>query len=324
MEINEADDENLVPLNEQNDQSNLTWYILSILSWYLLLCFEFYSYLSEFSINNLSNYIEPKSNLPFYLNIFFPMITSKIFVFLFCLIGFVIYLIYTTCKKDENLFKSMISIWTKFHSIPFLLIIFAFIHSPSIINEVETISKIPYIVGLVFSFFGFVSLIFIYIKTNLPCEWYIVLSIKKGCFSSLITYSWFLIFYSTFKIYLSVYDSKNINNESFTIVLLKYLNTFNIAINVGISINGLGCLIYSLIFKDIVMLFTNILIYKDLLMYFSYKLKKMVISIFKYEEITKKMNEIILIFDIVGSVLIALFVAEITFIVIRFREKLFK
>ena len=254
------------------------------------------------------------------------MITSKIFVFLFCLIGFVIYLIYTTCKKDENLFKSMISIWTKFHSIPFLLIILAYIHSPNVINEIVTISKIPYIVGLVFSFLGFVSLIFIYIKTNLPCEWYIVLSIKKGCFSCLITYSWFLIFYSTFKICLSVYDFDFTKYNIQPSEILKYYNTFNIVINVGISINGLGCLIYSLIFKDIVMLFTNILIYKDLLMYISSKLKiSDIYKTYNYsEEITKKVKDIRLTFEIIGSVLIALFVAEITFIVIRFREKLFK
>ena len=339
--INDSDNENLVSLDGQKGQSNETWYAFSILSWFLLLCAEFDTYTYEYpfkSANNIVNSFIGKVEeieIIHFLFLHCPMITSKIFILCFTLFGFIIYLIFTTYKKDENLFKSMISILTRFHFIPFLFIIIAFTFSQSLANEILN-SKTPFIISLAFSFLGFASLVFIYFKTNLPCEWYIVFSIKKGCFSSLITYSWFLIFYNIIKLCLAGPNLTNIYNFD----IKNYLKILKIAINVCISINGLGCLIYSLIFTDIVMLFTNVLIYKDLIIFVFSKFKFSFNNLLKYSEkeiqiyiegrknlyieIEQSIKEIRISFGTVSSILMALFVAEMIFIIIRFKQKLFK
>ena len=341
--INDSDNENLVSLDGQKGQSNETWYAFSILSWFLLLCAEFDTYTYEYpfkSANNIVNTFIGKVEeieIIHFLFLHCPMITSKIFILCFTLFGFIIYLIFTTYKKDENLFKSMISILTRFHFISFLLIIIAFTFSQNLTSEIFN-NKNPLIISLAFSFLGFASLVFIYFKTNLPCEWYIVFSIKKGCFSSLITYSWFLIFYNIIKLCLT--GSNFINGKLYNFDIVNYLKVFKIAINVCISINGLGCLIYSLIFTDIVMLFTNVLIYIDLMIFVFSKFKFSVDNLLidsidkvrdyidknknSYIEIEQSIKEIRISFGTVSSILMALFVAEMIFIIIRFKQKLFK
>ena len=46
----------------------------------------------------------------------------NIYVFLLSVVGFAIYLIFTTCKKKQNLYDGMVDTWSKFHFIPLLFI----------------------------------------------------------------------------------------------------------------------------------------------------------------------------------------------------------
>ena len=98
--LNDSDKENLVSINGENENGkfNIAWYVYSILTWFLLLCIELDAYLNDFlSFNNILN-IDSKI-------FFLPMASSKIFIFCMNLFGFIIYLIFTTCKRDENLFR---------------------------------------------------------------------------------------------------------------------------------------------------------------------------------------------------------------------------
>ena len=264
--INDSEDKNLVPLNEQNSQSNSIWYFLSIFSWFILLCLQFDQILkgiNHFNLIIIFEKVNEKLRDIIEPNFIYNLATSRLFTFLrtfifgISLFGFIIYLIFTTTKKDENLLNSMMSKLTKFHFIPFILISALYISLKlDLFNErfpplplASTLSLI-----LVFSFLGCASLIFIYIITNLPCEWYIVFTIKKGCFSCLIAFSWFLFNFSFPAIIF--FFSKMIDNPNPkpSIALLSFFVLFN----------NLGIIIFSFIFKDLVVLITHLLIYKEI------------------------------------------------------------
>ena len=52
--------------------------------------------------------------------------------------------------------------------------------------------------NLIFTIIGFISLIVIYILTKLNSEWYIVMAIKKGVYSTFIILLWYN-YYNSFK-----------------------------------------------------------------------------------------------------------------------------
>ena len=284
--LNDSDKENLVSINGENENGkfNIAWYVYSILTWFLLLCIELDAYLNDYlSSNNILNVLDSKI-------FFLPMASSKIFIFCMNLFGFIIYLIFTTCKRDENLLKSMMSTKIRFHFIPFLFILLSFIFSSNTFFNIRNkYLLIPSIVSLISGVFGCVLLSLIYSKTNIPCEWYIVLPIKKGCFSCLITYSWFLIIYDVISI-----CTVKITNEK----------TIQVLVIVFIIINSLGALSFSLIFKDLLVLLTSLFIYRDLIAnYFS-----------AYGTAA----------GVIVLVLMALFIAGIILLIIFHKDKLFK
>lgn len=297
--LNDSDKENLVSINGENENGkfNIAWYVYSILTWFLLLCIELDAYLNDFlSFNNILN-IDSKI-------FFLPMASSKIFIFCMNLFGFIIYLIFTTCKRDENLLNSMTNKWVRFHFIPFLIASFIYILSQFFINSKTEGHQLAFLsIYLVLSFLGCISLIFIYIKTNLPCEWYIVFSIKKGFFSCLITYLWFLIY--SFIIFLTVLKLRK----------ERGINADKTMKAVGLTcllLNNLGCYIFAFIFKDLLVLIANLFIYKDLIVTF----------IANSEEIFKESFG--RAGGIIGITIIVLYIAEIVFLSIRYNDKLFK
>ena len=195
----------------------------------------------------------------------------------------------------------------RFHFISFLFIsgLYIFLKLEIFVGKrEEEPSKLFFSLIFIFSFLGCVSLIFFYIKTNLPCEWYIVLSIKKGCFSCLISYSWFLFI------------------VSFTLIILlfgflkdwKIDNDKNIKALVSsfVIINNLGIIIFSFIFKDLIVLITHFLIYKDVF--------PILISIFD----SLRKDSFALIAGIIGLIIISLILIEIILLPIIFKNKLFK
>ena len=176
-------------------------------------------------------------------------------MFAICLIGFIVYIVYLTCKKDNNLINAMFGKWTKFNFIPFVIMFIQYI----IYNNVNTrLFKSIFIADLIFSIFGLISLLFIYVNINIPFEWYITLAIKKGAFSSLIFSLWLqfcndIVILSLWKDNISDISPKSIQ---------AMLIIWSILI-------GLGMIIFSFCFSDLMAIFLNLLFFINCLITFS-------------------------------------------------------
>ena len=232
--------DNIEQINTYN-YNQIAWLATSILSWFFFLCCQ------------LENYRATKLMLLNENENFFILII-KLFIFGISLAGFITYLIFTTCNKNQNLYNAMLG-KTKFHFIPLL-----FASALFIINMYEQqiteksnrlIIKRLVITNLVFSILTLITLIIFYTKINIPCEWYIILTIKKGTFSCLIPYILHLICTDIFYLI-------NFKDNDKIILLKKILSI----------IKGIISLFFSFIFKDIIVAFTNSFIYiKDLILY---------------------------------------------------------
>ena len=244
--------------NRGNGSESLGWHIISILSWILLLftAWNSYNQNSVFWDSFLGNLSYFRMNMPL----------LKIFVLIISLCGFVVYIIFTTYKKNLNLYNDMLSSWSKFHFIPLLFISALFILGSNI-GSYDGIDGYKYIkmlliFDIIFTIIALISLIIIYIKTTLNCDWYIVMAIKKGTYSTFIVLLWYNFFYTIICLravdcaIIYLYQNKN---------YLDYIDNLNSLYKVtGILFSilfALGVFIFSLLFKDLMALFVNFLIY---------------------------------------------------------------
>ena len=173
------------------------------------------------------------------------------------LAGFIIYMIKSTCKKDESVFGGMMGQWSRFHFVPLLFVSALFIIGECTDTNLEKINhfKDMHIAGLIFTIFGLISLIFIYIMTELKADWYIVLTLRKGTYSCLITLMWYYFCYNIF--YIRIFDTEK-----------DYLN-WRKGCGLAFSIIfGIGSLIFAFIFKDLVIAGMTTLIYIGLTAYY--------------------------------------------------------
>ena len=286
LEINREDSMSS-DLIDDNNRISLVWYILSISSWALFSCCLLESYLNDPSLNN-TKYYHRTISLP----------TVKIFITSLNLVGFIIYLIFTSCKKDNHLYKSMFRGITKFHFVPLLLtsalLILQHISISFKING-ETNQKNILISDLVIALLALSTFIITYIGMHLPCEWYIVLAIKKGTFSCLIPY---LLYNSLFDI----------------VILIEKEETAQIIAIISMILLAVVSISLSFIFKDIIMSFINALIYAGLIIF---------CASLNFEN--SKIKKLIIIF-----IWLILGISEISSITIigillsRFKEKIFK
>ena len=274
---------NIEQINESN-QNQTIWYIFSILSWFFFICCQLDSYLRIL--------IFKSSEGVFNIQIF------QLFILLISSAGLIIYLIFTSCKKNQNLYNSMLGKKTKFHFIPLLFASVLFIikeiiqlrfYSPEFINRII-------ITDLVFSILTLAFLIFIYIQMNIPYEWYIVLTIKKGTFSCLIP--WVLYLIKEDILFLMeidmIYNGKVINIISHIIA-------------------ELCSLLFSFIFKDILVAFTNVLIYISYLTF-----------TFLYILFGSSENGILIFYVILYSIFILFSLFLIAFLSIKYKDKIFQ
>jgi hypothetical protein len=286
LEINREDSMSS-DLIDDNNRISLVWYILSISSWALFSCCLLESYLNDPSLNN-TKYYHRTISLP----------TVKIFITSLNLVGFIIYLIFTSCKKDRHLYKSMFRGITKFHFVPLLLTsALLILQHISISFEIisETNQKNILISDLVIALLALGTFIITYIGMHLPCEWYIVLAIKKGTFSCLIPY---LLYNSLFDI----------------VILIEKEETAQIIAIISMILLAVVSLSLSCIFKDIIIAFINALIYAGFIIF---------CASLNFEN--SKIKKLIIIF-----IWLILGISEISSITIigillsRFKEKIFK
>ena len=284
-----------------NDNKNKIFLLISILSWLTLLVTSWTSIglpysMKIFKIIWLTQSINfEKEGAGDYL--YNPIMILyefhyAIFIFAFSLvtIGFIIYMLF---RENENIIELMLGKFSRFHFIPLFCISALFIIGESInIFDIDDIfdifKKIPYnyyhpyyfilltfeklldslkdikfIFNFAFTIIALGSLIFICIKTKVKSPWYAFLSINKGAYScliSLLVYNlcFSILFYVKVKLH-----KKGKKGEDWT-----KASGIAFSLIVGI-INSL----LSFILKDIMISFTNILIYAGMLFYF-FKIKK--------------------------------------------------
>ena len=250
--INESD----TPLNPQldnneNNSENLGWHIISILSQILLLFTTWNSYNTDVLFWEKFELYYPY--FPLYINM--PLL--KIFVLIITLLGFVVYFFFTTYKKNINLYNDMLSSWSKFHFIPLIFISALFIicsNKGSYYNIKNVL-----IVDIIFTIIALISLIIIYIKTTLNCDWYIVMAIKKGTYSTFIV----LLQYNFLYTIICLIDN-NYKIESYpkySDYRDKFITLYKVTGILLPLIFGIGVFVFSLLFKDLMALFINLLIY---------------------------------------------------------------
>ena len=183
------------------------------------------------------------------------------------LAGFVLYMIKSTCKKDEAVFNGMMGQWSKFHFFPLLCISAMFL-----VGEVgcdddyaakNHHGRDMHLTCYLFDILGLCSLIFIYIMTDLNSDWYVLLTLKKGTYSCFITLLWYYFCYDIY--YLREVDSDENQNSSKDYKLYDWGKGCGIAFSI---IFGIGSLAFAYIFKDLVVCGMNLLIYLGLTIYY--------------------------------------------------------
>ena len=187
----------------------------------------------------------------------YPLQLENTFLYIFIIVtmifaslAFIVYIVKSTFKKEEAIFGGMLGYWTKFHFIPLLIagglfIIGIYCDDNNIVSSNKL--KGANIAGLILDVLGLACLIYIYIKTDLPGDWFSAL-IKKGAYSSLISLEWYYFCYLMYN--LAVY-----NNENDILTTKK---------NCGITmpiIEGVVALVFAFFFKDVIIALMNVLIF---------------------------------------------------------------
>ena len=291
---------------------SICW-ILSVLSWLLLIVTGWISvkWLHDptaiiWTIHRMNNPkvlgIHTGQYFPIQMQVSFIYIVF-IFTMIVALAGFIIYFVKSTFKKDDSVYGGMMGPFSRYHFFPLFCVSALFIigecsDRPTPKNNVHH-HKDMLISSAVFTILGLCSLVFIYIMTDLNTDWYILLTLKKGTYSCLITLLWYYFCYLIYQ--LRTIDTIKDN--------LNWIKGCGIAFSI---IFGLGALAFSFVFKDLVISGVTAFIYAGLTTYF-----------FTLEEAHRKLfNK--LADGIIDIVMMVLSVALFVLLIIKFREECLK
>ena len=280
------------------DQSIKPSYILSVISWIIFTCT-----LLEYIINK-PLVIDHKYRVIIAIP-YFPLI--ELFIFVNSLLGLISYLIFTTYKKNDNLYNAMLSGVVKTHSAPLFLLSLMLITEKLIINCIHSrYFEVGFEVALIIFHFllCIASLVFIFIivlkisKMQYSLKWYMVLPIKKGAFSCLLPYLLYKFSYDLCVLF--AFMEAKISFIDFVFIVLF------------ISIGAIS-LFFSFILKDIIMAVTNILISIGLL-----------VNINLYEIFRYFLTDSGLVISIIVGIISVLASAIIIFLLLKKSEDVFK
>ena len=286
--------------------SCLSWILLVVTSWISLRWLEDYDSYVVWTIF-VERGFERYYYLPFQCHVAFLYIVF-IFSFVFSLFCCIYYIIKTTFKKDPAIINAMLGPFTKFHFIPILFISALYIIGECYYNrvDIDKYSKEMVTTGFIFSIIALISLILIYIKTDLSWnKWWEVILLKKGPYSNLITLLWYYFCYN-------IYHVRRVNNPD-----ADYEDNWNWKRGCGLAfsiISGLGAIAFSIIFKDLLVCFFNILIYTGCLVYYV----KIHNAIRKLKYLNKNGDLI------VDAIMIFLLLGTLLFLSIKYKLKCFQ
>lgn len=253
--------------------SVLSWLLFIITGWISLRWLDYYPYNIVWTIKRYE-FPEPNNfNFKGLEASYYPIQMQSAMLYIvfivtmiIALAGFILYMVKSTCKKDNAVFDGMMGQWARFHFCPLLCVSALFIIGENVDNPVPKNNthheKDMYISSMIFTILGLLSLIFIYIMTDLNTDWYVVLTLKKGTYSCLIVLLWYNFCYLIFC--LRVIDASD-NPRDKPLSMKNWINGCGIAFSI---IFGIGSLIFSFLFKDLVAAGMNALIYIGLTAYY--------------------------------------------------------
>ena len=239
---------------KENQIKSIFW-ILSVLSWSL---FILISWISLGSLDNnriiITFYRPYKKNNLYYKPL--QIASGMLFIIIlstniFSTISFIIYMIKSTCKKDDNFYNKMFEKYTRFHFGIFILHISLFLIG---ISEHDFIKRTHSMCsgGIILVIFSLILLGIIYKETNLDNLFHSFF-IKKGIYSSFISIDWYYFCYVICQLY-----SYN-NSDS-----IKKINNISISF---IFIMGSLIGIFAFYFKDVVICIYYFLIYMGIIIF---------------------------------------------------------
>lgn len=286
------------PINNVGNKSGGGPTVLEILS-----CISWFLYISA----KWDNYMNAPIN-----GIFTPLSYNKYFIELITLtisvLGFLIYLKNIIYTRDEKLYQGLFGDQSKFHIIPFI----AYSLISMILNQsADTVfaskqegSYDPKALNtfyMIFSIISLASIIFVYIKTEMDCEWYVVMTIKKGIYSFIIVESLYHFLESIFAL-----RFHNVTDDGDALVTLEKTGGVFFVILQSAIVAA-----FALFYKNIIMIILNFLMYFTMILN-SYTYRKSV-------EGKNMFGDAVAVIDII--MLIANFIIMIIMIV-RFKEEL--
>ena len=241
--------QNQVQVQKEAGGGPNSWELFSFLSWILFIAakWDLYRRAAE---GNMA------SDNPITYNRSFVYFVNLIISFL----GFLVYIKNIVYKKNENLYQALFNQYAKYHTFAFLLysaLAFTIEKQVMELRNMKNVSdsfnfKAFSAFYMIFSLLTLFCIIFVYMCTDMVCDWYIVMSIKKGIYSVIIaeTTQYFIesIFFARFA---SIVDS----DSSSDLDLYKTGGVF-----FCILIFAIVC-VFSILKKDIIMMLINFLMY---------------------------------------------------------------
>jgi len=180
------------------------------------------------------------------------------FAFAIIFISCIIFLITLLFKNDEGVINGMFGKFSKFHFFPLLCCFGLDVLGELGMDEGDLEAfHAPDKAGLAISLVGLISMIFVYIFTDLKSKkWWVNFFLKNGAFSCLIV----LFFYDfCYDVYYCRAATRNVYFD------FEWIKGCGIFFSIFF---GLCCLIFSFAFKDIMISFMNILIYIGMTIYY--------------------------------------------------------
>ena len=214
-----------------------SWEIFSFISWLLFIS-------AKWDMHRKVNSISEKYYKPLVYNRTFIELINLII----SIIGFLVYVQNIIYKRNKAFYDSLFGLYTKLHVFPLLFYSVINIildddiitqYGRSSISSSSSYDPLPLLsFYLIFTIFCLVFIIIVYYCTEMNCDWYMIMAIKKGVYSMLIVDCSYRFFESIF--YLNLYKGAGI---AFSLL------------------QGIIVIVLSLCFKDIIMPILNFLMY---------------------------------------------------------------
>ena len=253
----------------------LTFKILSIVSWLFFIGTGIASivYLSNeykiiWTIEKKSFYRSSEAEC-------YPLQMNNTIIYIIFLITIVFGILALAFFLNKDIFDNMHKNWTRLHFFPLIIVSFLFLlgegfyplyknyldHNKNYSRYYSHIHSVR-IFGFCLSAIALVALIFIYYMTNfrrLKSKWYIIFTPKKGAYSCIITLLYYYFFYSLFQLIEISFPDMGQSK----LILCKKVCSILFSI-----LFGLGSIVFSILFKDLMVGVMNILINLGMTIYF--------------------------------------------------------